>query len=142
MYLIGQFDHDVPVHELKLAPTLAGFTHVFAAPVEACDNCGQQDEQAHLVTSTVPITSILLDYVETRILESMRPEHVKPFLVQNLKWRVVTVDGQRIDPRMLSAQKDFEISVSCKVAPLPGEEGTVVYETYPEISREIIGNAS
>jgi hypothetical protein len=43
---------------------------------------------------------------------------------------------------MLSKSKDFKISISCKVAPLPGEEGQVVYEAYPDITDEIIGNAS
>lgn len=72
-------------------PGLAGVTHVFAAPVEACDNCGSQAEQAHLVTSTSAITSLLLDYVESGKLASMEARDVEPFLVKNLKWRVQTV---------------------------------------------------
>jgi tyrosinase len=142
IYMIGQFEHDASGPELILSPTFAGLNHIFTAPIEACDNCKDHDEQGHLVTATTPITSLLLDYVETGRLGSMRPEHVKPFLVKNLKWRVVKVDGTRVDPRVLRERKDFRISVSCKVAPLPGQEGTVVYETYPEISNDIIANAS
>ena len=74
-----------------LEPTLAGITHIFAAPEDLCDNCGRQSEQGTLVTNTVPITSLLLDYVRKGRLESLRPEHVKPFLVRGLKWRVVSV---------------------------------------------------
>ena len=74
-----------------LEPTLAGITHIFAAPENLCDNCGRQDQQGTVVTNTVPITSLLLDYVKKGRLESLRPEHVKPFLIRGLKWRVVSV---------------------------------------------------
>ena len=85
---------------------------------------------------------MLLDYEAIGQLQSLRPEHVKPFLVKNLKWRVVGPDGQRVDPRMLSESKDFKLGISCKVAPLPGEQGEVVYETFPDIVPAIIRNAS
>jgi len=91
LYFLGEFDKDVPGDELGLAPTFVGNTHVFTAPVEACDNCGRQQEQATLVTNTTPFTAMLLDYEATGSLDSLRPEHVKPFLVKNLKWRVVGV---------------------------------------------------
>ena len=74
-----------------LQPTLAGLSHTFAAPVEACDNCGNQEEQGHLITHTTPITPILLDYVDCQQLQSLAAEHVEPFLIKNLKWRIVTV---------------------------------------------------
>jgi len=74
-----------------VTPTLAGLSHVFAAPVEACDNCGRHEQQAVLVSNTTPITSMLLDYMEIGELQSLHPEHVKPFLIERLKWRVVTV---------------------------------------------------
>ena len=74
-----------------LEPTLAGITHIFAAPENLCDNCGRQSEQGALVTSTVPITSLLLDYVKKGRLESLRPEHVKPFLIRGMKWRIASV---------------------------------------------------
>ena len=41
--------------------------------------------------SPVLITSILLDYVETGKLQSLDAEPVKPFLVDGLKWRVISV---------------------------------------------------
>ena len=91
MYFIGGFENSDSLVGLMMAPTFAGLNHVFAAPVEACDNCGTQEGVAHMVRSTSPITSMLLDYVQAGVLGSMRPEHVHPFLVKNLKWRVVTV---------------------------------------------------
>lgn len=72
-------------------PGFAGVTHVFASPTEVCDNCGKQEHQAHLVTSTSPITSLLIDYVEKGQMASMEAQDVEPFLVKNLKWRVQTV---------------------------------------------------
>lgn len=89
-YIIGNVD-GTSTTEWSRLPGLVGVTHVFAAPVEACDHCGKQEEQSQLVTSTSPITSLLLDYVETGRLESMEAQDVEPFLIANLKWRVQTV---------------------------------------------------
>lgn len=72
-------------------PTLGGITHNFAAPVEYCDNCGDQEQSGTIVTGTVIITPILLDYIKLGQLPDLSPESVTPFLVKNLKWRVVTV---------------------------------------------------
>ncbi|KAH7073183.1 common central domain of tyrosinase-domain-containing protein [Paraphoma chrysanthemicola] len=142
LYLVGDFNQNTPLLDLRISPAFVGNTHVFAAPIEACDNCGRSEEQSLLVTNTNPLTDQLLDYVEIGTLESMRPEHVKPFLVANLKWRVIGPDGSRVDPRTLSESKDFKLSISCKIAPLPGQDGEVVYEQYDEISDEIIANSS
>lgn len=81
-----------------LSPAFVGNTHVFSAPVEACDNCGMQSQQAQLVSNTTPLTDQLLDYVASGYLESMRPEHVNPFLIKNLKWRVIAVSFQFLCP--------------------------------------------
>ena len=77
--------------EVGLAPTLAGISYIFAAPREGCDNCGSQYEQATVVRDTSAITSQLLDYVDVGQLESLRPEHVQPFLIDRLRWRIYTV---------------------------------------------------
>ena len=89
-YIIGEVAGERG-SEWSQSPGFVGLTHIFTAPKEACDNCGKQEEQSQLVTSTSPITSLLLDYVEVEKLESMSPEHVKPFLIKNLKWRIQTV---------------------------------------------------
>jgi hypothetical protein len=94
LYFIGAFEPSDSLVGLMMAPTFVGLNHVFAAPIEACDNCEQQEGVAHMVRSTSPITSMLLDYVGTGELGSMRPEHVRGFLVRNLKWRVVTVSDR------------------------------------------------
>jgi tyrosinase len=74
-----------------MEPSFAGLNHVFTSPTEICDNCGLAEQQHKLISSTSPITSMLLDYAETGQLASLRPEHVKPFLIKKLKWRVVAV---------------------------------------------------
>lgn len=89
-YIIGDV-HGTSGSDWSALPGLAGVTHVFASPSEVCDNCGKHEQQAHLVTSTSPITSLLLDYVETGKLASMEAVDVEPFLIKNLKWRVQTV---------------------------------------------------
>lgn len=93
-YFVNESSAPIPADSnYILEPTLAGITHIFAAPENLCDNCGRQDQQGTLVTNTVPITSLLLDYVKNGRLESLRPEHVKPFLTRGLKWRVVSVSS-------------------------------------------------
>lgn len=81
-----------PAHYSQ-SPYLAGLNHIFAAPREICDNCGDQEAAGQLATDTNPITPLLLDYLDLpdNGLESLRPEHVKPFLVKYLRWRVVYV---------------------------------------------------
>ena len=157
-----------------MEPSLAGLTHVFAAPQEICDNCGLQNQQGEIMTSTVPITSLLLDYIKGGQLESLRPEHVKPFLTTGLKWRVVSVSSYLFfkrplsswplycfsvpltshitrvlqvnadtqDSRIMSNSKGLRLNISCKKARLPRNSGDISYEQYPEIIRDIIAQAS
>lgn len=89
MYFIGPRDPEATSYILD--PAFAGLTHVFAAPIETCISCQNQKEQNVKITGTAPITSLLLDYVTTGALPSMRVEHVQPFLIKHLKWLVVEV---------------------------------------------------
>ncbi|KAL9113600.1 MAG: hypothetical protein Q9227_002338 [Pyrenula ochraceoflavens] len=118
-------------------PTLAGITHNFAAPVEYCDNCGQQAEQGQLVSGTVVITPILKDYVLANELADLTLENVRPFLVKHLKWRVVTVDGQRVDPRFIPG---LTLGVSSKIT--GPEAGQIRYQEHNDIIAEILQNSS
>ena len=68
-----------------MEPGLVGTTHIFAAPIEACDACGTQATEATTVSNTVPVTSLLLDYVQNGSLASLEPDAFRPFLVQRLK---------------------------------------------------------
>jgi tyrosinase len=88
-YFLGPFENEASQYMAQ--PTLAGLSHNFTAPVELCDNCGRQDQQALLVADTAPITPMLQDYVKLGQLQNLTPEHVRPFLVKNLKWRITTV---------------------------------------------------
>src|SRR5271156_291618 len=87
-------------------PTMAGLSHIFAAPIEACDNCGRQRLQATLVTSTAPMTPMLLDYVKIGELEDLSPDNVKPFLVKRLKWRVVDVSPSSFSYSIVFPSRD------------------------------------
>ncbi|KAF4627308.1 hypothetical protein G7Y89_g10846 [Cudoniella acicularis] len=139
-YFIGDFDKNKP-GSYDRAPTLAGSSHVFAAPVELCDNCGQQELHGVLVSNTSPVNPILLDYIEIGELESLRPEHVKPFLVKNLEWRVLTVNGESKDPGTI---RSLEVNVSAKVTRFSpaGTPNAPTYELYPEVIQAITSNAS
>lgn len=79
-----------------LNPYLAGVNHIFAAPREVCDNCGQQDAAGYLASDTMSLTPLLLDYVSNGTLESMRPSHVRPFLVKYLRWRIAYVSTHKL----------------------------------------------
>jgi hypothetical protein len=70
---------------------MAGLNHVFTSSREACDNCGNQAEEGHLICGTNPITPMLLDYVKIGELPDITPANVVPFLIKNLKWRIVPV---------------------------------------------------
>ena len=87
--LDGAFPNEPEAY--KMAPTLAGINHVFAAPAAACDNCARQGEDHLVIGNTKPITSMLLDYVKIGKLANLQPDVVVPFLRSNLDWRVIGV---------------------------------------------------
>jgi len=77
--------HPLQVH------TLAGVHHVFTAPTEVCGNCDIQASAATVVETTMPITSMLIDYRAKGQLRSLNPVDVRLFLMRRLNWRIVTV---------------------------------------------------
>lgn len=89
-YIIGDVEGQTG-QEWSALPSFAGVSHILAAPANVCDNCASQEEERQLVTSTTPITSLLLDYVQVGKLSDMEEDNVKQFLIENLKWRVQTV---------------------------------------------------
>ncbi|CAJ0543941.1 Ff.00g040030.m01.CDS01 [Fusarium sp. VM40] len=103
---------------------------------------GFVDEQRQLVTSTTPITSLLLNYAQIGKLDSMDEDNVKQFLVKNSKWRVQTVAGEVLDPRETPRSHDFNLSISRKRTPVPRSAGDVQYDTYPNVIEAIIRNSS
>jgi tyrosinase len=91
-YIIGDVDGHSGM-EWSSLPGFVGVSHIFTSSTEVCENCSDQERQAQLVTSTTPMTSLLLDYVKIRQLGSLSPEHVEQFLINKLKWRVQTVSS-------------------------------------------------
>jgi tyrosinase len=91
-YIIGDVQGESG-EEWSSLPGFVGMSHILAAPRNVCENCARQDEQQQLVTSTTPITSLLLDYAQIGRLGSMEEDDVKQFLIKNLKWRVQTVSA-------------------------------------------------
>lgn len=91
-WFLGDFKTDVS-DDYIIEPTMAGVNYVFASSRQACDNCGQQDDDNVLVSGTKIITPMLMDYVlkDNEPLHDLTPENVVPFLVKNLKWRIVGV---------------------------------------------------
>ncbi|KAF2205503.1 Di-copper centre-containing protein [Delitschia confertaspora ATCC 74209] len=136
-FFIGDFEDDPTRYVFQ--GTLAGLAAVFSAPVEACDNCGRQREQALEVTDTTDITPLLLDYIKAGKLQSLDPEPVEKFLKENLKWRVIKSTGEKIDPRTV---RGLKIGLSSKVAPMLPATGDVVYQEFPEVIRHIVANSS
>ncbi|KAF5642479.1 tyrosinase precursor (monophenol monooxygenase) [Fusarium tjaetaba] len=147
-YIIGEVQGQTGP-EWSTLPGFAGLSHILAAPANVCDNCATQEEQRQLVTSTTPITSLLLDYVKVGKLNSMVENDVKQFLIKNLKWRVETspffneqIAGEVLNPRDMDRDHTFNLSISRKRTPVPRSAGDVQYDTYPEVIEAIIRNSS
>ncbi|OJD40032.1 tyrosinase [Diplodia corticola] len=98
-------------------PTLAGMTHVFAAPRAACDNCALQSDEGLRVTGTTAVTPILLDYVEDGRagLGSLAPDDVVPFLRRALVWRVADVNQRVTNPAELAGGLTISVSATISV---------------------------
>ncbi|KAI9894687.1 MAG: hypothetical protein M1814_002043 [Vezdaea aestivalis] len=118
---------------------LVGLSHVFAMPVEICDNCDAQATQALKITNTSPITAVLLDYIEVGELGSLDPEHVVDFLSKRLKWRIVQGNG---DVKKSEDVQGFTLGVSCKATPLPRGSADPLYLDYPQIEQAISRRAA
>ncbi|KAH7178750.1 common central domain of tyrosinase-domain-containing protein [Fusarium sp. MPI-SDFR-AT-0072] len=140
-YIIGDVDGQSGV-EWSSLPGFVGVSHIFTSSTDVCENCADQEQQAQLVTSTTPITSLLLDYAKIGQLGSMGADDVEPFLIKNLKWRVQTIDGKVIDPRDLDRDHTMKLGISRKMAPMPGQTGDVRYSFHPKIIETIIDNSS
>ncbi|KAM7189411.1 hypothetical protein V8F20_010141 [Naviculisporaceae sp. PSN 640] len=126
-------------HEYASSPYLVGMHHVFAAPVGECSNCADADAAGRLSVDTTPITPRLLFYredVEGNGVESLRPEHIKPFLVKYLRWRVV-FHGFNLESTR-NPDLELKIGVSAKVY---HDNGEPTYEDYPDVVDAIIANA-
>jgi tyrosinase len=137
---------DADPNNYATASTMAGFTHVFTAPREACDACAyttaQSDEgQSTIVTSTNPITPMLRDYIVKGELEGLSPEQVIPFLQKHLYWRVV---GINVVPQNPEAVGELQISVTSTVAVFRPDESIPaqwVGHEHPEVTeRHVAGN--
>ena len=79
--------------EYANAASLAGIAHFFVSPSQACDNCNRIGQAGAQVSNTTAITPILGDYVRLGQLQSLEPEHVVPFLVKEIQWRVTKVSS-------------------------------------------------
>jgi tyrosinase len=82
--LQGEVPSDADAASLARSPFLAGINHLFVASSDACDNCGDLEALGQISSDTTPITPLLLTYLELpegNGLESLRPEHVKPLIV-------------------------------------------------------------
>jgi tyrosinase len=139
-FFIGESTRiNTDTEDYLIKPTLAGLSHIFVAPTEACDNCAQQLEAGARAIDSTAINPMLLDYVKIQELESLEPVHVKPFLIKNLRWRVVTINQDPVDAGDPSL--GLKISVSASVYQPPPNDEVPGYETYPEITQAIIQQA-
>ena len=94
------FIGDVPSSpaEYAAAKSLAGTAHFFIAPSEVCENCYTLGQAGAKVSNSTTITPILCDYKEQKELKSLEKDDVTPFLVKNLKWRVMKAPEVSVPP--------------------------------------------
>ncbi|KAK1826001.1 hypothetical protein QBC39DRAFT_317544 [Podospora conica] len=137
----GALPDDDPL-QYASSPYLVGMHHVFTSDREGCANCAGAEDAGKLSVGTQPITGSLLRYMEDEVeggegVESMRPEHVEPFLKERLRWRVVFHGADKQDPRMEGLE--LRVGVSAKVY---HDEGDATYEEYPAVVDAIVAAAS
>ena len=70
---------------------------------------GTNSSQPVMIKGSLPLTSCLQGKEAKGELESLRPEHVEPYLKENLYYKVVGVNGE-IDPDTIP---NFHISIAC-----------------------------
>jgi tyrosinase len=73
-----------------------------------------------LVEGSIPLTAALQGKQETGELQSLHPDHVEPYLKDNLYYTVIGPDGNEIDPETIP---NFHVQVkACPVTPTKGDE--------------------
>ncbi|KAK6343604.1 hypothetical protein TWF730_011195 [Orbilia blumenaviensis] len=86
-----------------------------------------------LVTGTIPLTAALLKRVESKELESLRPEIVVPYLLKNLKLKVRTAVNGIVED--LKEVKDLKIQIVAGEVTLPKDIQTA--PTYGDYKSKI-----
>ncbi|KAK7963576.1 tyrosinase precursor (monophenol monooxygenase) [Apiospora saccharicola] len=72
-------------------PSIVGAHNVFTDSPKNCQNCRDLAREDAVVTTTIPITSMLIDYRHTAELKSLEPSDVEGFLTDRLWWMVSAV---------------------------------------------------
>jgi hypothetical protein len=85
-----------------------------------------------LTEGSIPLTACLQGKVESGELESLHPDHVEPYLKENLHYKIVGPNGQEFEPEKVP---NFHATVkSCPVEAAP--EGQLpIYKEYIDLPR-------
>ncbi|KAF2765725.1 tyrosinase precursor, Monophenol monooxygenase [Teratosphaeria nubilosa] len=70
-----------------------------------------------ITTGSIPLTRTLQNVVGEGMLGSLMEDITVPWLVQNLQWKIVSVNGTMVDPATL---KGFKVSVFSTTSSQPG----------------------
>lgn len=143
-YFIGAAGGEVTAlpEDYLVAPTLAAFSYNFTSRIDNCANCAKQGEEGIKITSTEVLTPMLIDYIRIGDLRSLDPTDVKPFLVDRLRWRVLTIDGEKKDPRELAESHGLILNISHSLLEESPEERRVIVAEHPDVIEQIISHAS
>ncbi|KAK7937823.1 tyrosinase precursor (monophenol monooxygenase) [Apiospora aurea] len=115
-----------------LLPSAAGVHHVFTEPTHVCENCRRLAREDTVVTSTMPITSKLIDYRFTEKLENLDADAVVPFLKGRLRWLVSAPHVN--DEDIHHTDFDFKINITSH---LRLDDNTLEYKQYFEIIKDV-----
>ena len=111
-----------------------GYSTIFASQWDApCANCVHQRQEHLIYEDAIPMTMAMTQYLTSyegadgptqnmRTLQSLEPEHVRPFLKKHLHWVVTTTSSQVIDNIDMIRNSQLEISVWDRIFDLPTEE--------------------
>ncbi|ETS78584.1 hypothetical protein PFICI_10646 [Pestalotiopsis fici W106-1] len=98
-YVVHVFLGDPDDAAPMLYPTNHGHVGVVATFGQdadtACENCQKGRAEGLRITGQVPLTIALAERYLAGLLDSLRPEHVVPYLQTHLHWRVTLADGRR-----------------------------------------------
>ncbi|KAF1973430.1 Di-copper centre-containing protein [Bimuria novae-zelandiae CBS 107.79] len=86
-----------------------------------------------LVEGSIPITAALQEKEANGELASLHPDHVEPYIKENLSYKIVGPNGQEFAPEDIP---NFHVQVkSCEVQPSASEDELPEYKDYIELPR-------
>lgn len=117
---LGDPDDSTPILYVTNQSHVGAFATFGQDEDTACQNCQDGRAAGLQITGQIPLTIALVERYMAGLVDSLTPEHVIPYLRENLHWRVTMPGGQ---PRSREELENLLVSVVTNEVTIPSSPG-------------------